>query len=290
MNTQENILKLIQRNFHKFSKAQKLIAQYIYNDYEKAAFMTASTLGQSLNISESTVVRFASFLGYSGYREMQRDLHELVKNKLTTVQRINLEGQDLSEQGLVKVMERDIENIKRTIDKLDYRSFQEAIDIVLKSRNIYVIGLRSSSFISGYLHFYLSFLFDNVRLVTSGPNDIFEQLVKISEDDVIICISYPRYSKKTLEALDYAKTKGCSILSITDSDISPAAQLSNVNLIAMSDMASFVDSLVAPMSLINSFIVALGNEKNEDITNYFEDLETVWKKYNIYNNQDNIEG
>lgn len=290
MNTQGNILKLIQKNFHKFSKAQKLIAQYIYNDYEKAAFMTASALGEALNISESTVVRFASFLGYSGYREMQRDLHELVKNKLTTVQRINLEGQDLSEQGIVKVMERDIENIRRTIDELDYNCFQEAIDIILKSRNIYVIGLRSSSFISGYLHFYLSFLFDNVRLVTSGPNDIFEQLVKIREDDVVIAVSYPRYSKKTLEALDYSKTKGCSIISITDSEISPAAQLSNVNLIAISDMASFVDSLVAPMSLINSFIISLGNEKNEDITKYFEDLENVWKKYNIYNDQDNIEG
>lgn len=290
MNNQGNILKLIQRNFHKFSKAQKLIAQYIYNNYEKAAFMTAATLGEALNISESTVVRFASFLGYSGYREMQRDLHELVKTKLTTVQRINLEGQHINEQSLVKVMERDMDNIRKSIDELDYQKFQKAIDIIMKSRNIFVIGLRSSSFISGYLHFYLSFLFENVRLVTSGPNDIFEQLVKITKDDVIIGISYPRYSKKTLEALDYAKDKGSSIISITDSEISPAAQLSNVNLIAMSDMASFVDSLVAPMSLVNAFIIALGNEKKEDITKYFEDLENVWKKYNVYNDVDNIEG
>lgn len=290
MNNQGNILRLIQRNFHKFSKAQKIIAQYIYNNYEKAAFMTAATLGEALNISESTVVRFASFLGYAGYREMQRDLHELVKNKLTTVQRINLEGHNLNEQDLMKVMERDIDNIRKSIDELDYDSFQEAIDIIMKSKNIYVIGLRSSSFISGYLHFYLSFLFDNVRLVTSGPNDIFEQLVKITKEDVVIGISYPRYSKKTLESLDYAKDKGCSIISITDSEISPAARISDVNLIAISDMASFVDSLVAPMSLINSFIIALGNEKKEDITKYFEDLENVWKKYNVYNDEDNIEG
>lgn len=290
MNNQGNILRLIQRKFHKFSKAQKIIAQYIYNNYEKAAFMTAAALGETLNISESTVVRFASFLGYSGYREMQRDLHELVKNKLTTVQRINLEGHNLNEQDLMKVMERDIDNIRKSIDELDYHSFQEAIDIIMKSRNIYVIGLRSSSFISGYLHFYLSFLFDNVRLVTSGPNDIFEQLVKITKEDVVIGISYPRYSKKTLEALDYAKNKGCSIISVTDSEISPAAQISDVNLIAISDMASFVDSLVAPMSLINSFIIALGNEKKEDITRYFEDLENVWKRYNVYNDEDNIEG
>lgn len=290
MNNQGNILKLIQRNFHKFSKAQKLIAQYIYNNYEKAAFMTAATLGEALNISESTVVRFASFLDYSGYREMQRDLHELVKTKLTTVQRINLEGQHINEQSLVKVMERDMDNIRKSIDELDYQKFQKAIDIIMKSRNIFVIGLRSSSFISGYLHFYLSFLFENVRLVTSGPNDIFEQLVKITKDDVIIGISYPRYSKKTLEALDYAKDKGSSIISITDSEISPAAQLSNVNLIAISDMASFVDSLVAPMSLVNAFIIALGNEKKEDLTKYFEGLENVWKKYNVYNDADNIEG
>lgn len=289
MNNQGNILKLIQRNFHKFSKAQKIIAEYIYNNYEKAAFMTASVLGEALNISESTVVRFATFLGYSGYREMQRDLHELVKNKLTTVQRINLEGQDVSKQGVIKVMERDIENIRKSINSLDYDNFQKAIDMIIKSRNIYVMGLRSSSFISGYLHFYLSFIFNNVRLVTSGPNDIFEQLVKISKEDVIIGISYPRYSKKTLEALDYAKKKGCTLISITDSEISPAAQLSDVNLIANSDMASFVDSLVAPMSLINSFVIALGNEKNEDITKYFEDLESVWKEYNVYNDQDNIE-
>ena len=290
MNNQGNILKLIQRNFHKCSKAQKLIAQYIYNNYEKAAFMTAATLGEALNISESTVVRFASFLDYSGYREMQRDLHELVKTKLTTVQRINLEGQHINEQSLVKVMERDMDNIRKSIDELDYQKFQKAIDIIMKSRNIFVIGLRSSSFISGYLHFYLSFLFENVRLVTSGPNDIFEQLVKITKDDVIIGISYPRYSKKTLEALDYAKDKGSSIISITDSEISPAAQLSNVNLIAISDMASFVDSLVAPMSLVNAFIIALGNEKKEDLTKYFEGLENVWKKYNVYNDADNIEG
>lgn len=289
MNNQENLIQLIQKNFHKFSKAQKLIAQYIYNNYEKAAFMTASAIGEALNISESTVVRFAAFLGYSGYRDMQKELHELVKNKLTTVQRINLEGQSSSKQGLIKVMESDIDNIRKTINQLDYDVFQKAVDIIMKSRNIYVIGLRSSSFISGYLHFYLTFLFDNVRLVTSGPNDIFEQLVKITKDDVIIGISYPRYSKKTLEALDYAKNKGCSLISITDNELSPAGQLSDVNLIAISDMASFIDSLVAPMSLINSFIIALGNEKNEDITKYFEELEKVWKEYNIYN-EDNIEG
>lgn len=289
MNNQDNLIKLIQKNFHKFSKAQKIIAQYIYNDYEKAAFMTAATLGEELKISESTVVRFATFLGYSGYKEMQKELHELIKNKLTTVQRIKLDDQNSSKKGLIKVLESDIDNIKKTINELDYDNFQNAINIVMKSRNIYVIGLRSSSFISGYLHFYLSFLFDNVRLVTSGPNDIFEQLVKITKDDVLIGISYPRYSKKTLEALDYAKNKGSSIIGITDSLISPAAQLSDVNLIAISDMASFVDSLVAPMSLINTFIVALGIEKKDNITNYFEELENVWKEYNVYN-ENNIEG
>lgn len=289
MNSQDNLIKLIQKNFHKLSKAQKIIAQYIYNNYEKAAFMTASSLGNELNISESTVVRFSNFLGYGGYREMQKELHELVKNKLTTVQRLKLDDQNSSKKGLIKVLESDIDNIRKTINELDYDSFQNAINIVMKSRNIYVIGLRSSSFISGYFHFYLSFIFDNVRLVTLGPNDIFEQLVKITDEDVLIGVSYPRYSKKTLEALDYAKNKGCSIISITDSMISPAAQISDVNLIAVTDMASFVDSLVAPMSLINAFIIALGFEKKDEITNYFEDLEKVWKEYNVYN-ENNIEG
>ena len=253
--------------------------------------MTAANLGKAIGVSESTVVRFANRLGFDGYRELQNDLQELIKNKLTTVQRLNIAESNYKndENVLSKIMERDMDNIKKTVNEIDPDSFQEAIDLVLKGKQIYIVGLRSSSFLAGYLGFYLNFLFDNVKIIGYGPNDIFEQLLKISFDDVIVVITYPRYSKRIMDVLEYTKEKGASIITITDSFISPAAHKADVTLIASSDMLSFVDSLVAPMSLINAFIIALGNEKRNDLNNYFEDLEAIWKKYGIYN-EDNLEG
>lgn len=289
MNNNPNLIKTIQNNFNRLSKGHKIIAEFIINNYDKAAFMTAATLGSNLNISESTVVRFADTLGYSGYRELQKELQELIKNKLTTVQRLSLpDGYSNIENDLSKVMESDIENIKKTITELDMISLHKATDLMIKGKQLYIIGLRSSTFLAGYLTFYLNFFFDNVKLVTAGPNDIFEQLIKVEKEDVVIGITFPRYSKKTLEALDYAKGKGCPIICITDSLISPAAHISDVSLIAKSDMISFVDSLVAPMSLINAIIIALGIEKRKDISNYFEDLESIWKTYKVYD-ENNIE-
>ena len=245
--------------------------------------MTAATLGKTVGVSESTVVRFANTLGYDGYRELQKELQELIKNKLTTVQRISL-SKDFTdyENALKQVVKKDMDNIEKTINEIDYHAFQRAVEITLAADNIYVLGLRSSSFLAGYLDFYLKFLLNNVKIVTSGPNDVFEQLLKATDRDVIIGISYPRYSKRTLDALDYGKGKGCKIIGITDSLISPAAQYADVTLIANSNMLSFVDSLVAPMSLINAFIVAIGMEKRDDITSYFEDLENIWKKHDVY--------
>lgn len=290
MDKKTNLLKTIQSNFSRMSKGQRIIAEYIINNYDKAAFMTAASLGFTLNVSESTVVRFANALGFNGYRELQRELQEVVKNKLTTVQRLSIaaEGYAKSDHNLAKVMESDIENIKKTISEMDMNSIDKATELFINSKQIYVIGLRSSTFLAGYLVFYLNFLFSNVKLITSGPNDIFEQLVKAGKDDVVMGITFPRYSKKTLEALDYAKGKGCSIISLTDSLVSPASNRSDVSLIAKSDMISFVDSLVAPMSLINAFIMALGEKKKLDITSYFEDLEKIWKQYNVYD-ENNIE-
>jgi DNA-binding MurR/RpiR family transcriptional regulator len=285
-----DLIKIIQNNFNKLSKGQKLIAEFIINEYDKAAFMTAATLGQTVGVSESTVVRFANTLGYDGYRELQRELQELIKNKLTTVQRLTLANEfSTRENALKKVMQKDTENIEKTINEIDFHTFEQAVELILNADSIYVLGLRSSSFLAGYLGFYLNFLLDNVKIVTSGPNDVFEQLLKADKNDIIIGISYPRYSKRTLEALEYGKGKGCKIISITDSLISPAAQNADVTLLASSNMVSFVDSLVAPMSLINAFIVAIGMEKRNDITSYFEDLEKIWKKYNVYdvNNKDN---
>lgn len=289
MTRNSSILNNIQNSFNKMSKGQKIIAEFIINDYDKAAFMTAATLGSTLNVSESTVVRFANTLGYNGYRELQKELQEVIKNKLTTVQRLSM-AEDLAgnKNVLANVMESDIQNIRRTIDELDLVSMQKATTLLTNCKSIYVIGLRSSTFLAGYLCFYLNFLFSNVKLITAGPNDVFEQLLKADKDDVVIGITFPRYSKRTLEAIDYAKSKGCSIISITDSLISPTVSKSDTTLIARNEMVSFIDSLVAPMSLINALIIALGIEKRKDITSYFEDLENIWQTYNVYD-QDNNE-
>lgn len=284
MKENADLIKLIQLNFSKLSKSQKLIAEYIMANYDKAAFMTAAKLGEVVGVSESTVVRFANTLGYDGYRDLQSDLHELVKNKLTTVQRISLTNDYTNKENLSKrVFKKDIANISKTFDELDYDNFEKAVETILNGERVYVLGLRSSSFLAGYLGFYLNFILNNVKVVTAGPSDVFEQMLKVTSNDVVIGISYPRYSSRTLDALNYVKDKGCKVIGITDSVLSPAAQISDITLIANSNMVSFVDSLVAPMSLINSLIIAIGMEKREDITNYFEDLENIWKEYSIYN-------
>lgn len=288
MPKRSNVIKNIQDNYSRLSKGQKVIAEYVINHYDKAAFLTAASLGKILNVSESTVVRFANALDYSGYKELQRELQEIIRNKLTTVQRLNLtDDYNKNENTIAKVMEKDIENMRKTLSEVDYDSFYKAVELTLKAKRIFILGLRSSSFLSGYLAFYMNFIFDNIHLVSPGANDIFEQLTKLNKDDIVLCLTYPRYSKRTLQALDYTRIKGCKVISFTDSLISPATSRSDVTIIARSDMLSYVDSLVAPMSLINAFIIALGNEKKEDITPYFEELEYVWKTYSVYNEPNN---
>ncbi len=286
-----DLIKVIHKEYNRMSKGHKLIAEYIIKHYDTAAFMTAADLGNKVGVSESTVVRFANVLGYTGYRELQKELQELIKSKLTTVQRISMSTTDFKdyENILKEVVKKDISNIEGILDEVDFNVFKEAIKVILESNHVYILGLRSSSFLSGYLGFYLNFLLDNVKIITSGPNDIFEQLLKLTDKDVIIGISYPRYSNRTLEALDYGKSKGAKIISITDSLISPINQYADYVLIASSNVLSFVDSLVAPMSLINALIIAIGAEKGKQITTYFEDLENIWSKYNIYMSNNNRE-
>ena len=286
-----DLMKLMQQNFARLSKGQKLIAEYIMENYDKAAFMTAAKLGETVGVSESTVVRFADTLGYNGYRELQNELQEVIKNKLTTVQRISLVDDYSNKENLLKkVFKKDMSNINKTIDEIDYEIFQEAVNEILNSEKVYVLGLRSSSFLAGYLGFYLNFILENVTVVTAGPSDIFEQLLKVTNKDIVIGISYPRYSTRTLEALNYVKRKGCKVIGITDSLISPAAQISDIILLASSNMVSFVDSLVAPMSLINALVIAIGMEKKDDITKYFESLEDIWKKHSVYNSNNKNKG
>lgn len=280
----QDLIKVIQEKYSSLSKGQKIIANYIVEEYDKAAFMTAAKLGETLNISESTVVRFANKLGYSGYKDLQNQLQELIKSKLTTIQRLSIANEDYESKKdtLTKIMEKDLDNIKKTINEIDSESFEKAIDLLLNAENIYTLGLRSSSFLAGYLSFYLNFVFDNVRLVESGANDVFEQLLKIGPKDVIVIITYPRYSQRTVEVLEYVKEKKATIIAITDSFLSPAIERADVCLIANSEMLSFVDSLVAPMSLINSLIVSLGIEKRQELNAYFHELEELWKRYNVY--------
>ena len=278
-----DLIENIKEKFNTLSKGQKLIAEYIIANYDKAAFMTAVSIRDIVGVSESTVVRFATTLGYEGYKDLRNELHELIKTKLTTVQRLSMTDKySTKESALKKVMKKDVENIGKTIEEIDYQEFENAIDIILKAKHVYILGLRSSSFLAGYLGFYLNFLVKDSNVIIAGPNDVFEQLLKVESEDVLIAISYPRYSKRTLEAIDFAKEKKCKIISITDSLTSPAANESHISLIASSDMLSFVDSLVAPMSLINALIVSIGMEKNIEIKATFQDLEKIWNKYSVY--------
>ena len=279
-----DLIKFMQKKYNKMSKGHKLIAEYVIKNYDTAAFMTAAALGNKVGVSESTVVRFANALGYSGYRELQKELQELIRNKLTTVQRITLSNPDFIEhENILKdVVKRDIHNTENILNEMDYNVYHDAVNLILNARHVYILGLRSSSFLVGYLSFYLNFLLENVKAIVEGPNDVFDQLLKTKNEDVIIGISYPRYSRKTLEALDYGKERGAKIITITDSMASPVNKYSDCILIASSDMLSFVDSLVAPMSLLNALIVSISIGKGEKLTTRFEDLEKIWAKQDVY--------
>lgn len=282
-NENKDLIVLIKQSFPKLSKGQKLIAQFILSNYDKAAFMTAAKLGRMVGVSESTVVRFANALGFDGYPRLQKSLQELIKTKLTTVQRVEM-ATDYSDDFniLNKVLKSDIENIKGTLEDLNPKVFEEVIDDIKTAKRIYIVGLRSSTAIAEYLGFYLNLILDNVVVVSYGISDVFEQIVKVTKDDLVIGISFPRYSTKTHELLDFASKKGAKVVSLTDSHLAPIASLSSRTLIIKSNMASFVDSLVAPLSLVNALIVAIGMREKDKIKKYFDELESVWKEYKIY--------
>lgn len=282
MDKNADIIKRIQDNYAQLSKSQKIIAEYIINHYDKAAFMTAAKLGNSINISESTVVRFANTLGYDGYPELQSALQELIKNKLTTVQRLETTDETDEVSILNNVLKSDIENIKATKEEIDKNSFKEVVDNIFKAKKIYIIGFRSSTAIAEYLGFYLNLILENVILVKPGISDVFEQMLRVNSEDLVIGIGFPRYSKRTLEVMKYAKSQNAKIVAITDSLISPLTEIADEILLAKSNMASFVDSLVAPLSLINALIVSVGIREKDKITDTFEKLENIWNEYGIY--------
>lgn len=282
-NDNKDLMKLIQERFSKLSKGQKLIAEYILNNYDKAAFMTAAKLGVAVGVSESTVVRFANELSFSGYPKLQKALQELIKNKLTTVQRLQLSNDFVSDGDALKgVLKADMENIRATLEKINSDTFENVVNSIYKAKTIYVIGLRSSTALAEFLGFYLNIILKNVRIVSYGISDIFEQVINIKEGDLVIGIGFPRYATKTIDILDFAKSKGTEVVALTDSLLSPLAAKADYTLIAQSNMASFVDSLVAPLSVINALIIAIGMREKSNISNTFNNLETIWKEYNIY--------
>ena len=279
-----DILTVIQDSMHTFSKGQRKIANFILESYDKAAFMTASRLGKRVGVSESTVVRFAFELGYDGYPDMQRSLQKMIRNRLTTVQRIEVTNDRLGDQDLLSmVLQSDVEKIRQTLEELDRDSFYSAVDAIVAARKIYIIGVRSSAAIASFLHFYFNLIFDNVVLVSANTaSETFESLLRVGEGDAVIGISFPRYSSRTVQALSFARDRGATAIAITDSETSPLAPISRYTLTARSDMASFVDSLVAPLSLVNALLVAVSQRKNEDLAHTFHTLEEIWEEYNVY--------
>ena len=279
-----DILAVIQENMHTFSKGQKRIANYILDSYDKAAFMTASKLGKRVGVSESTVVRFAAELGYDGYPDMQRTLQKMIRNRLTSVQRIEVTNDRLGDQDLLSmVLQSDIEKIRLTLEELDRASFERAVEAIVSARRIYIIGVRSSASIATFLSFYFNLIFDNVVEVTANTaSEVFERLLRVGQGDVVIGVSFPRYSSRTVQAMNFARDQGAVTVAITDSEASPLAPISTYTLKARSDMASFVDSLVAPLSLVNALLVAVSRKKGDDLANTLQTLEQIWDEYGVY--------
>ena len=279
-----NLLKTIEEKMPTFSKGQKRIASYVIENYDKAAYMTASKLGAIADVSESTVVRFADELGFAGYPEFQRSLRELVRTKLTSFQRIEVANNIIGDADILsKVLSLDIERIRDTLEGINRDSFEAAINKIISAKNIYIMGVRSSSYLAGFLSYNLRMIFDNVRLVsTNSGSDMFEEIMSIDHDDVMIAISFPRYSKRIINAVDFAKAAGTDVIAITDSALSPIASQADHVLVAQSDMVSFVDSLTAPMSIINAIVVAVAKKKQDELSVRLRMLEDIWDEYDVY--------
>jgi DNA-binding MurR/RpiR family transcriptional regulator len=280
----DDLLLHIEASMPTLSKSQRVIGRYICEHYDKAAYMTAAKLGALVGVSESTVVRFAIELGCDGYPELQLALRELIRTRLTAIQRVEITNDRIGDADVLdNVLNSDIDKIKGTLEGISHADFNRAVDMIISARTIYLAGARTSSSLASFLGFSLNLIFDNVIPVqTAGGNEIFEQLLHVTQGDVVIAISFPRYSKRIINAVDYAKRNGAQIIALTDSRISPIAQYASVLLTAKSDMASFVDSLVAPLSIINALIVAISRKKKNELEVIFGKLENIWHEYDVY--------
>lgn len=279
-----DLLKTIEEGLPSFSKGQKRIAEYILVNYDKAAYLTASRLSGIVGVSESTVVRFANELGFEGYPEFQHSLKALIRTRLTSFQRMEVTNQIIGEGDVLeKVLTSDADRIRRTLESIDRESFEEAVEKIINANAIYILGVRSSSSLAGFLNHSFRMVFDNVKLLqTTSGSEMFEQLMPIKANDVLIAISFPRYSKRVINAVEFARTKDADVVAITDSINSPIAAQASQLLIAQSDTNSFVDSLVAPLSVINALIVAVARKKSAEITDRLHELEKIWDQYDVY--------
>lgn len=284
MGNKNELLQKLDDKYVKFSKGQKKLADFIRNEYDKAAFMTAARMGEEVGVSESTVVRFAMALGYEGYPEFQKALGEVVRNRLNSIQRMEVTyGRIGQAEILTSVLQSDIEKIKMTISSIDHIAFEMAVNTLVNAKRIYVIGIRSCAPLASFLGFYLNLICENVTVVNAnGSSEIFEQLIRIDEGDAIIGISFPRYSMRTLKALEFASARKAKVITLTDSTHSPITLYSSCNLIARSDMASIVDSLVAPLSVVNALVVAMCMKKQKEVVGTLETLEQIWDEYQVY--------
>ena len=285
---ERDILALINKEMKNFSKGQKQIARFISENYDKAAFMTADKLGRMVGVSESTVVRFASDLGYDGYPGMRRAMQDMVRNRLTAVQRIEVAKETIGHDNILEsVLGADIEKLQTTLQEIDQNSFNAAVQAILNAKTIYIVGMRSSTSLASFMGFYLNQMLDNVRLVhDTSVSEVYEQVFRIGEGDVFIGISYPRYSSKTIKAMEFAKSTGATVIGITDGESSPFVEVADIVLFAKSDMVSFLDSLVAPMSLINALIVAVGYQRPDSLSDTYHRLEKIWSEYDVYEKLD----
>ena len=284
MQDKNNILSQLKVMRDTMSKSHKKIADYICEHYDKAAFMTAAKLGEKVGVSESTVVRFAAEIGYEGYPEFQHVLREIIKNKLTAVQRMEITSSKFAEKDILStVLSSDIEKLRQTLENVSVADFTEAVNTIITSKRIYILGARTCFSIANFLGFYLNLMSYDVRLITTNSaSETFEQIFDAGEGDAIIAISYPRYSRRTLNAVKYSSDRGASVIAITDSELSPIYPYADHKIIASSDMSNFVDSLVAPLSIINAIIVALVMRNEEKITQKFTALENIWDEYQVY--------
>lgn len=279
-----DILTILQEKESTFSKGQKRIARYITESYDKAAFMTANSLGKTVGVSESTVVRFAVDLGFDGYPTMQKAMQEMVLNRLTSVQRIEVANNRLGDQDVVSmVLHSDMEKLRQTGEALDRKEFQAAVNAILKAKRVYILGVRSVAPLANFLGYYLNYMFNNVHVVSGvGAGEMFEKIVGVNQEDAVIAFSFPRYSSSTTKGAKYCRSTGATVIGITDSALSPLGVNSDHVLICKSDMVSLVDSLVAPLSLVNALIVAIAAKREKELSRTFATLERIWDEYDVY--------